>query len=77
MTLNNIGMSHEEYLDLKKELSEKLVGVGKPDSDERAEVLAETFHVSKLEAMEVLDECNGNLREAVKVLRLKYLENLD
>ena len=30
ITLKNIGMTHDEYLDLKKELSDKLVGVDKP-----------------------------------------------
>ena len=77
MTLRNMGMSHDEYLDLKKELSERLVGVQKPDPDERAEALAETFHVSKLEAMNVLTECNNDLRAAVKVLHTRSLENSD
>ena len=62
---------------LKKELSERLVGVEKPDPDERAEVLAETFHVSKLEAMNVLTECNNDLRAAVKILHAKSLEESD
>ena len=75
--LNNMGMSHDEYLDLKKELSERLVGVQKPDPDERAEALAETFNVTKLEAMNVLTECNNDLRAAVKVLHTKTLENSD
>ena len=77
MTLKNMGMSHEEYLDLKKQLAERLVGVKKPDPDERAEALAETFHVSKLEAMNVLTECNNDLRAAVKVLHAKSLEKSD
>ena len=70
-------MTHDDYLDLKKELSERLVGVKKPAPDERAEVLAETFHVSKLEAMNVLTACNNDLRAAVKVLRAKSLEESD
>ena len=76
MTLRNMGMSHDEYLDLKKELSERLIGVQKPNPDERAEVLAETFNVSKLEAMNVLTDCNNDLRAAVKVLHAKSLEDV-
>ena len=75
MSLNSIGLSHEEYLDLKKQLSERLVGVTKPDPDEKAEALAETFNITKLEAMDVLKECNDDLRAAVKVLRAKSLDN--
>ena len=70
-------MSHDEYLDLKKELSERLVGVEKPAPDEKAEALAETFNITKLEAMNVLTECNDDLRAAVKVLRAQSLENSD
>ena len=77
ITLKNMGMSHDDYLDLKKELSEKLIGVKKPDPDEKAEALAETFNVSKLEAMNVLTECNNDLRAAVKVLHARSLENSD
>ena len=77
MTLRNMGMSHDEYLDLKKELSERLVGVNKPAPDEKAEALAETFNVTKLEAMNVLTDCNNDLRAAVKVLHAKSLENSD
>ena len=77
MTLRNMGMSHEEYLDLKKELSERLVGVKKPDPDEKAEALAETFNISKLEAMNILTECDNDLRKAVKVLHSKSLNDSD
>ena len=70
-------ISHYEYLYLKKQLSEKLVDVKKPDPDERAEALAETFHISKLEAMNVLTDCNNDLRAAVKVLHAKSLEKSD
>ena len=54
-----------------------MVGVKKPNPDERAEALAETFNVSKIEAMNVLTECNNDLRAAVKVLHAKSLENSD
>ena len=45
------------------------------DPDEKAEALAETFNITKLEAMDVLKECNDDLRAAVKVLRAKSLDN--
>ena len=61
ITLKNIGMTHDEYLDLKKELSDKLVGV---DNGE-------------MEAMSVLNDCNNDLRMAVKLLRVKSLGNAD
>ena len=77
MTLRNMGMSHDEYLDLKKELSEKLIGVKKPEPDAKAVALAETFNVSKLEAINVLNECDDDLRRAVSVLKAKSLEDSD
>ena len=77
ITLKNIGMSHDEYLDLKKELSEKLVGVNKPNPDENVKILAETFHIGELEAMNVLNDCDNDLRMAVKLLRVKSLSNAD
>ena len=77
MTLRNMGMSHDEYLDLKKELSEKLIGVKKPEPDAKAAALAETFNISKLEAINVLNECDDDLRRAVSVLKAKSLEDSD
>lgn len=77
ITLKNIGMTHDEYLDLKKELSDKLVGVDKPTPDESVKVLAETFNIGEMEAMSVLNDCNNDLRMAVKLLRVKSLGNAD
>lgn len=77
ITLKNIGMSHEEYLDLKKELSEKLVGADRPTPNESVKVLAETFNIGEIEAMNVLEDCNNDLRMAVKLLRVKSLGNTD
>ena len=77
ITLKNIGMTHDEYLDLKKELSERLVGADKPDPDESIKVLAETFNIGEREAMNVLNDCNNDLRMAVKLLRVKSLGNAD
>ena len=77
ITLKNIGMTHDEYLDLKKELSDKLVCVDKPTPDESVKVLAETFNIGEMEAMSVLNDCNNDLRMAVKLLRVKSLGNAD
>ena len=77
ITLKNIGMSHDEYLDLKKELSEKLVGADRPTPNESVKVLAETFNIGEIEAMNVLNDCNNDLRMAVKLLRSKSLESTD
>ncbi len=77
ITLKNIGMSHDEYLDLKKELSEKLVGADRPAPNESVKVLAETFSIGEIEAMKVLNDCNNDLRMAVKLLRAKSLESTD
>ena len=77
ITLKNMGMSYDEYEDLKKELSEKLVGVQKPEPDAKAEALAETFNISKIEAMKVLTDCNNDLRRAVSVLKAQSLEDSD
>lgn len=77
ITLKNIGMSHEEYLDLKKELSEKLVGADRLTPNESVKVLAETFNIGEIEAMNVLEDCNNDLRMAVKLLRVKSLGNTD
>ncbi|WP_297980952.1 methanogenesis marker 9 domain-containing protein [uncultured Methanobrevibacter sp.] len=76
MTLNQIGMSEDEYLTLKKQLSEEILSAGNaPKSSEAAGALAETFGISVDEAEKVLGECNNDLRMAVKVLKLKELES--
>ena len=62
---------------MKKELSERLVGADKPDPDESVKVLAETFNIGEREAMNVLNDCNNDLRMAVKLLRVKSLGNAD
>ena len=54
-----------------------MIGVEKPKPDAKAEALAETFNITKLEAMNVLTECDNDLRRAVSVLKAKSLENSD
>lgn len=74
MTLKRIGMSVDEYMDLKKQLSEELVGKQESIPKENVETLAETFNVPKKEAYKVLNNCNNDLKMAAKVLRMKNLE---
>ena len=77
MTFNRINMTEDEYLALKKELSEALLGTGKDEDfyKENASALAESFNISESEAMKVLNDCNDDLRMALKVLKLKSLED--
>ena len=60
-----------------KNIGDKLVGVDKPTPDESVKVLAETFNIGEMEAMSVLNDCNNDLRMAVKLLRVKSLGNAD
>ena len=75
MTLRNIGMSEDEYLTLKKEMAEAILGANNINADENAKALAKTFNISESEAVKVLEDCNNDLRAAVKLLKVKSLEN--
>ncbi|MDO5848206.1 MAG: methanogenesis marker 9 domain-containing protein [Methanobrevibacter sp.] len=77
MTLRNINMTPDEYLDLKKQLSEALVGEEGSTLDENAIALSQNFDISKTEALKVLEDCNNDLRKAVKLLKVKSLEDSD
>ena len=77
ITLRNINMSVDEYLDLKKQLSEELVGKEGSTIDENAIALSTNFNISKTEALKVLDDCNNDLRKAVQLLKVKSLEESD
>ncbi len=74
MVLRRIDMSVEEYMDLKKELSEELVGKQVSDTKESVIALSKTFNVSEEEALKVLIECNNDIKKAVKLLKMKNLE---
>jgi putative methanogenesis marker domain 9 len=74
MVMRKIDMSTEEYLDLKKELSEALVGKNETSIEDGIKALSETFNVSDEEAFKVLQECDNDLKNAIKVLRMKNLE---
>lgn len=75
MTLNQIKMTEDEYMTLKKQLSEEILKAGKPkDNSAEAMALAETFNISVEEAKKTLEDCDNDLRMAVKLLKLKELD---
>lgn len=76
MVLRRIDMTVEEYMELKKQLSEELVGASK-SSKEEAKALAEAFDVGEEEASNILQECGNDLRMAAKILRMKNIEMQD
>jgi len=74
MVLRRIEMSTDEYMDLKHQLSQELVGHEVVDNEASIKALSETFNVSEEEASQVLSECGNDLKTAMKVLRMKNLE---
>lgn len=72
MAMKRINMTTEEYMELKKRLSEELVGTSEPDT-ESVKALADAFDVSLEEAREALAEADNDLRTAMKILRMKSL----
>ncbi len=74
MVLRRIDMSPEEYMDLKHQLSQELVGHETVNNKESIKALSDTFGVSNEEATQVLSECGNDLKTAIKVLRMKNLE---
>jgi putative methanogenesis marker domain 9 len=74
IVMRKIGMDVDEYMLLKKQLSEELVGLADTSTEESIKALAETFHVSEEEAHNVLLECGNDLKTAIKILRMKNLE---
>ncbi|MDR0912864.1 MAG: methanogenesis marker 9 domain-containing protein [Methanobrevibacter sp.] len=74
MVMMNIGMDEEEYLTLKKELSELLVSNGKDYTKEQINALVETFNVSPEDAEKVLEDSNNDIKIAAKLLKMQKLE---
>ncbi|NYT18616.1 MAG: methanogenesis marker 9 domain-containing protein [Methanobacteriales archaeon] len=74
MVMRRIDMSTEEYLELKKELSEELVGKTESSVEEKVKGLSEAFNVPEEEALQTLQECGNDLKMAMKLLRMKNLE---
>jgi len=74
MVMRKIEMSTDEYMELKKQLSEELVGETKLFDEKNVKALADAFEVSETEAGHVLQECGNDLRTAMKLLRMKQME---
>jgi putative methanogenesis marker domain 9 len=74
MVMRRIDMSTEEFLELKKQLSEELVGKSEFLDEDGVKALADTFNVSEEEALKVLQDCGNDLRNAMKLLRMKNVE---
>jgi putative methanogenesis marker domain 9 len=78
MTLNQIGLSVDEYLTLKKQLSERILAAAQKSTVEpnREAILAlsATFDISEENAAQVLADCNNDLRLAVKTIKMNELE---
>lgn len=74
MVMRRIDMDADEYMKLKKELSEELVGKEGSTLQESVKALSETFNIPEDEAKKVLTECGNDVKTAAKVLRMKNLE---
>jgi putative methanogenesis marker domain 9 len=74
MVMRRIEMTTDEYMELKQQLSEELVGKSDFFDEEGINALADTFKISKEEALNVLQQCGNDLRTAMKVLRMKNVE---
>jgi putative methanogenesis marker domain 9 len=74
MVMRRIDMSVDEYMELKKQLSEELVGKHKSNTKESVKALSETFDVPEEEAFKVLQQCGNDLKKAAKLLKMKNLE---
>lgn len=74
MVMRKMDMSVDEYMGLKKQLSEEIVGASKSSNEEEIKALVDTFNVPEEEAISVLQECGNDLRMAAKILRMKNLE---
>ncbi|KAF5076464.1 methanogenesis marker 9 domain-containing protein [Methanobacterium aggregans] len=74
MVMRRIDMDVDEYMKLKKELSEELVGSEGSTLQESVKALSETFNIPEDEAQKVLAECGNDVKTAAKILRMKNLE---
>ena len=63
MVMRRIDMSVDEYMELKKQLSEELVGKHKSNTKESVKALSETFDVPEEEAFKVLQNVIMTLKK--------------
>ena len=73
--MRSIDMDVDEYLTLKKKLSEELVGKNAGNNEDNINALVDAFSISHEEAVKILQDCDNDLRTAIKLLRMKSLEN--
>jgi putative methanogenesis marker domain 9 len=74
MVMRKIEMTVDEYMRLKKQLSEDLVGKTEYYDEETITALSDAFNVPEEEAYKALQECGNDIRMAMKILRMKNLE---
>ena len=67
-------MTTDEYMNLKHQLSQELVGHDPVNNEADIKALSETFNVSLDEAAQVLSECGNDIKTAIKIIRMKNLE---
>jgi len=72
--MKRINMTIDEYMELKKELAKKLVGRAETIDKRDIKALAEAFNVPVDDAREALIQAKNDLRTAMKILRMKTLE---
>ncbi|MDR3063250.1 MAG: methanogenesis marker 9 domain-containing protein [Methanobrevibacter sp.] len=72
--MRSIDMDENEYLTLKKQLSEKLVSTKKDYTQEHIKLLVESFNVNEEEAKKVLSDSNNDVKIAAKLLKMKTLQ---
>ncbi|HII08425.1 MAG TPA: methanogenesis marker 9 domain-containing protein, partial [Methanosphaera sp.] len=77
MELEANGISHDEYMTLKKQLSEEILKHTNLNtvtySEDDIKSLAETFNITVDEAKQALEDSGNDLKTAIKNLRLKSL----
>ena len=70
------GTSVDEYLSLKKQMAEELVGKKSQSvSNEDVTALTSAFDIDEEEAKKILNDCGNDLRKAIKLLRVKTLKD--
>lgn len=77
MELQANGISHDEYMTLKKQLAEEILKHSNVNtvnySDEDIQSLADTFNISFDEAKNELEASGNDLKTAIRNLRMKTL----
>ncbi len=77
MELQANGISHDEYMTLKKQLAEEILKHSNVNtvnySDEDIQSLADTFNISFDEAKNELESSGNDLKTAIRNLRMKTL----